>query len=409
MGLPELHFTLKSFTLCTIKRLFFTGMASKQKIRESTKGPFKGYRHHILFGTALLSMASLLVWWSVFIGASIQKQKDQQYRILELEATLLCQTLAENTEFAPEPGICGQDSRFKIVTELPGNTPFAKSLAPKWPGYWVLPAEHVSAQIEEDYQSKNFMLMGESGFFILVLLIIIIFFYRSIQVERRTAREITGFWERSAHELKTPITGIKAFLQNLQSHPRFKDIASYVDLALKQVKRQEKLTENILSGYRLKSRESLNLTTVDLPRFIKNYFQKSPMSLTEATLKLNVEQPKKLKVRADEHALKVIFDNLTDNAVKYAGPHLLLDVSVKTSGRKTWVEFRDNGPGFEPKKAGSLFHAFEILDSELPARQRGTGMGLYISRALAREMDGDLQAFSEGKGAVFRLYLQKSE
>lgn len=378
---------------------------------QKIKRAFKGYGHHLLFGVSILSLTALLIWWSIFIRTSIQNEKSQQYKILELEVTILCQTAAAEEEFEPEIGICEHDQRFEILNKRPDNAPFVKSLGPRWPEFWVRPRAEVVDQIEHEYNSKNFMLLGESGFLILVLLVSSGFLYRSIQVERRTAREVKEFWERSAHEIKTPITGIKAFLQSLRSQPGFEEIAPYVNLALRQVEKQEKLAENILSGHRLKSREPLILESVNLPRFLEEYFQKSAVSLTDAELHLDTGPDKDLKVQADLHALKVIIDNLTDNAVKYAGPHLVLSVSVKAAGRQVLVDFQDNGPGFDPRKAESLFRAFEIPDSELPVIRRGTGMGLFISRALASKMGSNLIALSKGKGkgAVFRLILHKGK
>lgn len=244
----------------------------------------------------------------------------------------------------------------------------------------------------------------------LIILISSVFLYHSIQAERRTAREITEFWERTAHEIKTPITGIKAFLQNIRSQKEYGEIAPYVDLALKQVERQEKLAENILSGYRLKSRESPSVRSVNLVRFLEEYFKKSPISLTDARLTVDTGPQRDLEVQADLEALKVILDNLTDNAVKYAGPDLDLRVTVEPVGKDVMVEVRDRGPGFDPRRAENLFRAFEMLDEELTVKRRGTGMGLYISRSLAREMGGDLLAAGGGEqgGAVFRLILQRA-
>jgi signal transduction histidine kinase len=368
----------------------------------------KGYGHHILFGLSILSLAALLAWWTIFIGQSIRTEKEQRYRIIELEVTTLCLTVGREADFVPEEGICDHDPRFEILKQQPDGAPFVRSLAPGWPGFWVKPRAEVIDRIEQEYGSKNAMLLGESGFLILILLVSSIFLYRSIQQERRTAREIKEFWERTAHEIKTPITGIKAFLQNLRSQKEYGEIAPYVDLALKQVDRQEKLAENILSGYRLKSSESLSMQPVNLPGFLDEYFKKSSLSLTDTQLTIDAEVEETLLVHADVQALKVILDNLTDNAIKYAGPQLELRVGLYPAGKDAVVEVRDNGPGFPPARSEDLFHAFEILEGELKAQRRGAGMGLYISRSLAREMGGDLKASNGDKGgAVFRLSLKK--
>ena len=72
----------------------------------------------------------------------------------------------------------------------------------------------------------------------------------------------------------------------------------------------------------------------------------------------------------------------------------------------------DNGPGFSPAMTQNIFQAYKRLNSELPGQQqKGTGMGLYLSRQLAKKMEGRLMAHSEGrgKGAQFKLILKRKK
>ena len=71
----------------------------------------------------------------------------------------------------------------------------------------------------------------------------------------------------------------------------------------------------------------------------------------------------------------------------------------------------DNGPGLSAQHRHNIFSAFRHLESELPKGRHGTGIGLYISRQLARSMGGDLKAESEGKGkgTQFLLYLNMAK
>jgi len=379
------------------------------RVFNKTNDSFKIPLHHILFGLTLLSLASLLIWWSIFIGSSIRSKKDQQYRILRLELRILCSNLGADSGWEPEVGVCSRDSRFEIVQSRNEDSPFYETLAPRRPDFWVRPSQDIVNQIEKDTRRKYSMLVGEAGFLILIILIISIFLFRSIQVERRTTREIMEFWERTAHEIKTPITGIKAFLQHLKSRGETKDLSAYVDLAMKQVERQEKLAENILSGYRLEHRKAgLKPREVDLSRFLEDYLRKNTLILSGTEVKLEIPPELLPKAIADVHALKVILDNLVDNAVKYASPNLVLTFIIYPEKKYIVLEIRDNGPGFLPVQAENLFRAFELLDDELEIKRRGAGMGLYISRALAREMGGDLRASSPGKGlgASFKIHLE---
>ena len=65
----------------------------------------------------------------------------------------------------------------------------------------------------------------------------------------------------------------------------------------------------------------------------------------------------------------------------------------------------DNGSGFDPKLSHNIFDAYRRFTGELPENVHGTGMGLHISRQLARKMEGDVEASSEGKGNGAQLVL----
>ncbi len=116
-----------------------------------------------------------------------------------------------------------------------------------------------------------------------------------------------------------------------------------------------------------------------------------------------------MTVRADVNALKVILDNITDNAIKYCASSPVLQVDCIGYENNAVIVIKDNGPGFRPHFIKTIFEAYKHLDEELPIKHQGTGLGLYISRQLARKMGGDLEAYSEGEGqgAEFRIILPR--
>jgi len=187
------------------------------------------------------------------------------------------------------------------------------------------------------------------------------------------------------------------------------EIIPYVDMALRQVGKQEQMAENILSGYHLKwKRDYLKLTDVNLNTFLSAYFRKSALSLIDAKIDLDIKQNSEVRIRVDIRGLKVILDNIIDNAIKYCSPGLILRVSIKKEKKSAVVVLQDNGPGIPPKFRENIFRAYKHLDDELPTKRQGTGIGLYISRQLAKSMGGDLKALSEGsdQGAKFHLFVE---
>lgn len=373
----------------------------------------KEHGHHIVFSLSIISLASLIIWWSIFIHNSIQQQEHSQYERLELNLKYLALKLGADKDHRPVEGVLVEDRQYEVVPFGSAEERLLRRLEPHWPEFAIKPQRAILQQIEKKYDSLNFMLIGEAIFLILTIFICSILLYRFIQLERRTAKEVREFWERSAHEIKTPITGLKLFLQNLKRRSYSLDeIIPYVDMALRQVGKQEQMAENILSGYHLKSkRDYLKLTDVNLDTFLSAYIRKSALSLTDAKVDLDIKQNREVWIRADIRGLKVILDNIIDNAIKYCSPGLILKVRIKKEKKYAVVVLQDNGPGIPPKFRENIFRAYKHLDDELPTKRQGTGIGLYISRKLVKTMGGDLKAVSGGsdQGAKFHLFVRLAE
>ncbi len=369
----------------------------------------KKHAHQLTFGITILALAALLTWWSFFIRNSIRLQRSTQVENLELKLDYFALRLGMEEELSPNVGVLDRDDRFEIGTCAEYGEDGVRHLFPHWPDLCIRVRSEVFETIEEESKSLNVMLIGESSLLVLIILITSIFLYRFIQLERRTTREIQKFWERSAHEIKTPITGIKAFLQNLKSQTyTLEELAPYVDMALTQVERQEQLAENLLSGYKLDSkRREKRLGDVELGAFLREYFERSALHLTDDVVHLDFKKEDYFHVHADVYGLRVILDNIVDNAMKYCSPGLELKIELRREKNRAVVVLTDNGPGFSPEHRHNIFRAYKHLGSELPEGKRGTGIGLYISSQLALSMGGELKAESEGKrqGSQFLLYL----
>lgn len=383
------------------------------KMIRNIKKTLKTHGYQFIFGISILSLALLVAWWSVFLTQSIGKQRTLLKENLVAKLDYFALQLGADQRNPPEHGVFQQDERFEITTGRPESGRFLKSLQPTWPGLYITVRDEALIEIENEFERKRFMLSGESGLLVLLILFCCILLYKFIRLEKRSTKEIEEFWGRVTHEIKTPITGIKTFLLSLKRRSLDESqFLTFVDMALKEVEKQEQLAENILAGSIVRQRNvDLNPVILDIGEFLRDYFKEHVLQLSGIKIILNTDNIKGLLVMADPHALKIILDNITDNAAKYCTPDLNLKIGISQQDSKAVIHIRDNGPGFKPEVIENIFAAYKCLDSELPATGHGSGMGLTISRKLAQKMAGDVQAFSEGegRGAEFRVFLSRAK
>jgi len=131
----------------------------------------------------------------------------------------------------------------------------------------------------------------------------------------------------------------------------------------------------------------------------------------EKGVQLSVELPDPSPTcRADPQALKQILLNLMSNAVKFtpAEGRITLRTALPAPGQ-VLIGVRDTGVGMTAEQAASVFEAYVQFENRLTREEKGTGLGMAISRELARGMGGDLAVESEpGAGTEFLLTLATS-
>jgi signal transduction histidine kinase len=111
-------------------------------------------------------------------------------------------------------------------------------------------------------------------------------------------------------------------------------------------------------------------------------------------------------VRADREKLQQILLNLLSNAIKFTEPGGEVRVSCVAHEASIAISIADTGIGIPPEKLASIFEPFVQIDQRLTRAHEGVGLGLAISRDLARGMEGNLVASSTpGHGSVFTLTL----
>jgi len=227
--------------------------------------------------------------------------------------------------------------------------------------------------------------------------------------ERRAA-----FVSAVTHELRTPLTTFKLYTE-LLGDGKVADERKrkrYIETLRCEANRLAHLVENVLAFARLeRNGMTRRVESITLPDLIDRVGERLADRAGQADLNLSVEIDESLngaKVRADSAAVEQILFNLVDNACKYARSETqpVIHIEADCDGRFSQLRVRDHGPGISRKEARRLFKPFCKSAQDAAHSAPGVGLGLTLSRRLARNMGGDLRVCNHTHdGACFILSL----
>lgn len=222
------------------------------------------------------------------------------------------------------------------------------------------------------------------------------------------------FLSIASHQLKTPASGVKAFLSMLLNGDAGKlneDQKKFVNEAYDANEREGRIIEDLLNVSRIETgRLVLNKIKVELNELVESCANELDKEMKDADLQFTLQKsPEKLNVEGDEDKMKMVFGNLIDNARKYTDKGGKIAVSVEKTDNNARVTISDTGIGMAKEDVARLFQKYFRIDSRRSRMIGGTGLGLYIADKIVKLHGGKIEVQSEvGKGTKFIIILPLS-
>ncbi|HEY7756698.1 MAG TPA: sensor histidine kinase [Nitrososphaeraceae archaeon] len=221
------------------------------------------------------------------------------------------------------------------------------------------------------------------------------------------------FIDIAAHEFRTPIQSVLGYSEMI--HANLKNFDQYFDKIIRNAKKLEKLTEDVLDVSRIEGKNlQLSKSYFDLNQTIEQVIEDHQKEALNKGLRIIFDPKKNMPatVYADEARLQQVINNLLSNAINFTQNGTItitayraqVDIKgeIDESDREyTLVEIKDTGTGINSEMLPRLFDKFATKSMS------GTGLGLYISKSIVNSHNGKIWAYNnkDGKGATFTFTL----
>ncbi|MDB5237458.1 MAG: Two-component system, NarL family, sensor histidine kinase BarA [Parcubacteria group bacterium] len=231
---------------------------------------------------------------------------------------------------------------------------------------------------------------------------------QSHQKDAEISRVKSDFISTAAHQLRTPLTGIRWALEALQKEQLTQDQQALVKSAVDKSHDLVAIVGTLLDISSIESgKYKYNFAPMDVAQLVAEVGNDFTQLATQRKVSLlySPSTDPLPQVRADRDRIKWILNNLIENAIRYTPAGGSITVSTNRGAKQVQVRVRDTGIGIPEQERGNIFERFFRAGNAITKENQGNGLGLYIARTIATDHGGDLdfQANSEGPGTTFIL------
>lgn len=244
------------------------------------------------------------------------------------------------------------------------------------------------------------------GVILLGIFIIFVYNLKTFHLYRLQHNFINNF----THELKTPVTSLRLYLETFLKHDLSRqDQVKYTQYMLTDTDRLSDNINRILNLAKIESKSyKSEFEAQDVPIAVERFFKNNLHLFKNCAIDIRRPAEGSLICRINPPLFEMLLMNLTTNAVKYnRSAEPALKITFELRRKRGYVYFQDNGIGIEKSELKKIFRKFYQVGRSDDMSARGSGLGLYLVDLVAKIHNGKISAKSEGpgKGACFTLAL----
>jgi signal transduction histidine kinase len=260
-------------------------------------------------------------------------------------------------------------------------------------------------ELTQQWAATNVSLLVAGIVSFLAIITVLVLFAVFLAREILEVRRQTTFVDSVTHELRSPLASLRLCLETLRrpelpapQRDRLHDMMRH------DVERLSGFIDDILEATRLgHGGRGHAAVSIDLLALVRRCTALVGRRHSSDSDSIKVDVPEDLHVISDPTALEIVIKNLLDNAVKYSEPPADVAIRAFVDGNVLRIEVSDHGIGIPKRELARVFDRFYRVDGEAVRARRGTGLGLFVVKALVRGLGGQLSAYSAGPGAGTRM------
>jgi len=215
------------------------------------------------------------------------------------------------------------------------------------------------------------------------------------------------FVSNVSHEIKTPLTSIKALGDSLltATHVENETYREFMFEMVSEVDRMTFLTNDLLALVRVgRGKDSLNIEPVEIGDLVRQICKRLEPLANQKDVTLNFVQLRFIRLNTDEMKLTLAISNIIENGIKYTKSGGMVNVTTDNEQGYAIVTVRDTGIGIPEEDWDKIFDRFYRVDKTRNRDTGGTGLGLSISKNTAMLLGGDVHVISKiDEGSTFVL------